>query len=50
MRFGLTVFGIVAALQFGTDPVGLLVGLSLAMPAVVYWAWRNRPHGDVSAG
>jgi hypothetical protein len=43
MRFGLTVFGIVAALQFGTDPVGLLVGLSLAMPAVVYWAWRNRP-------
>jgi len=42
-RFGLLAIAIVAALHFGADPAGLLVGLSLAMPAVVYWAWRNRP-------
>ncbi len=43
VRFGLLALGIVAALEFGTDPLGLLVGFSLSMPAVVFWAWRNRP-------
>ena len=43
MRFGLMAVGVVAALSLGIDPAGLLVGLSLAMPAVVVWAWRNRP-------
>ncbi|MCA9509466.1 MAG: hypothetical protein KC560_02095 [Myxococcales bacterium] len=42
-RFGLTAAAVIAALHFGTDPAGLLLGLSLAMPAVVVWAWRNRP-------
>jgi len=42
-RFGAMAVGVVAALHFGLDAAGLLVGLSLAMPAVVFWAWRNRP-------
>ena len=42
-RFGFMAIAVIAALQFGTDPAGLLVGFSLAMPAVVFWAWRNRP-------
>jgi len=43
MRFVATAAAVIAALQLGTDPTGLLVGLSLAMPAVVVWAWRHRP-------
>ena len=43
MRFGFMAIAIMAALHYGTDPAGLLVGFSLAMPAVVFWAWRNRP-------
>jgi len=43
IRFGLMVLGTVAALAWGIDAAGLLVGVSLAMPAVVLWAWRNRP-------
>ena len=40
LRFGLLVLGIGASLAFGADPVGLLVGLSLIMPAAVIEAWR----------
>lgn len=43
VRFVAVAAAIIAALQLGVDPLGMLVGLSLAMPAVVFWAWRNRP-------
>lgn len=49
LRFGLLVIGIGAALTFGADPVGLLVGLSLIMPAAVIEAWRTRPAVDPNA-
>jgi hypothetical protein len=43
LRFGVLVVGIFVVLQAGASPVGLLVGLSLAMPAVVISAILNRP-------
>jgi hypothetical protein len=43
MRFGLLAIGIFAALYFGTNAAGLLVGLSLIMPATILEAWRSRP-------
>ncbi len=43
MRFGLLAIGICAALYFGTNAAGLLVGLSLVMPAAILEAWRTRP-------
>jgi hypothetical protein len=43
LRFLLMAVGILGALSLGTDPAGLAVGVSLAIPAVVYWAWHNRP-------
>ncbi len=49
LRFGLLVLGIGASLAFGADPVGLLVGLSLIMPAAVFEAWRSRPPIDPAA-
>jgi hypothetical protein len=49
LRFGLLVVGIGAALAFGAHPVGLLVGLSLIMPAALFEAWRARPALDRSA-
>lgn len=49
LRFVLLILGIGAALIFETDPVGLLVGLSLIMPAGVIEAWRNRPAIDPNA-
>jgi len=49
LRFSLLVLGIVAALHFGADPVGLLIGLSLMMPAAVIEAWRARPAVDPNA-
>ena len=49
LRFGLLVIGIGAALAFGADPAGLLVGLSLVMPAAVIEAWRARPPVDPNA-
>ena len=49
LRFGLLVIGIGSALAFGADPVGLLVGLSLIMPAAVFEAWRARPPIDATA-
>jgi hypothetical protein len=57
-RFGVPGFGlrflflagaIFAALHAGANPVGLLIGLSLIMPAVVVDAWRNRPAIDPDA-
>jgi hypothetical protein len=49
LRFGLLVIGIGAALAFGADPAGLLVGLSLIMPAALIEAWRTRPPLDPGA-
>jgi len=49
LRFSLLVLGIIAALHFGADPVGLLIGLSLMMPAAVIEAWRARPAIDANA-
>ena len=49
LRFGLLILGIGAALYLGADPAGLLVGLSLIMPAAVIEAWRTRPAIDPAA-
>lgn len=49
LRFGILVLGIAAALYFGADPAGLLVGLSLIMPAALLEAWRTRPAVDPDA-
>ncbi len=49
LRFSLIVIGVGAALYFGADPAGLLVGLSLIMPAAVIEAWRTRPAVDLDA-
>jgi hypothetical protein len=42
-RFLLLAFGIGAALFLGAHPVGLVIGLSLMIPAAVIGAWRTRP-------
>jgi hypothetical protein len=49
LRFGLLVIGIGSSLALGADPAGLLVGLSLIMPAAVFEAWRARPPIDATA-
>ncbi len=49
LRFSLLVVGIGAGLHFGADPIGLLIGLSLVMPAAVIEAWRSRPSVDPNA-
>jgi len=49
LRFGLLALGIVAALSFGADPIGLVIGLSLMMPAALIEAWRTRPPVDENA-
>lgn len=49
LRLGLLVLGIGVALYLGADPVGLLIGLSLIMPATLIEAWRARPPVDSTA-
>ena len=49
LRMGMLVIGIAAALYLGAHPVGLLIGLSIIMPATVIEAWRARPPIDPSA-
>ena len=49
LRFILLATGICAALYFGADAAGLLIGLSLIMPATVIEAWRSRPPIDANA-
>ena len=49
LRFSFLVIGIGAALYFGAHPVGLLIGLSLIMPAAIFEAWRARPAVDPEA-
>lgn len=43
LRFLLLAAGIFLTLQAGANPVALLIGLSIAMPAVLIDAWLNRP-------
>lgn len=49
LRYSLLVIGISAGLYFGADPIALVIGLSLIMPAMVVDAWRNRPAIDPDA-
>jgi hypothetical protein len=49
LRLSLLVIGMGAALYFGADPIGLVIGLSLIMPACVIEAWRSRPPVDPAA-
>jgi hypothetical protein len=49
LRFVLLAGAVWAALAFGADPVGLLIGLSLVVPGVVLAAWRARPVVDPHA-
>jgi hypothetical protein len=49
LRFVILILGIGASLHFGADPAGLLIGLSLIMPAAVIEAWRTRPPIDPNA-
>jgi hypothetical protein len=42
-RFLLLAVGIGAAIAVGAHPVGLLIGLSLIVPATLLEAWRTRP-------
>ena len=49
LRFSLLAIGICAALYFGADAAGLLIGLSLIMPATLIEAWRSRPAVDPNA-
>lgn len=43
LRFVLLGGALWTALRAGADPVGLVVGLSLMVPAIVLAAWRARP-------
>lgn len=49
LRMSLLVIGMGTALYFGAHPLGLVIGLSLIMPAVVIEAWRSRPQVDPQA-
>jgi hypothetical protein len=49
LRFVLLGAMIFAALHAGVHPVGLLVGLSLIVPASLLAAWRARPSVDPHA-
>lgn len=42
-RFGLLALGIGLGLYVGLHPVGLVLGLSLIVPASLIEAWRSRP-------
>jgi hypothetical protein len=43
LRFGLLAAAVGFALYIGAHPVGLLIGLSLIVPAIVIAAWMARP-------
>ncbi len=48
-RFALLAVAIAVALALGAHPVGLVIGLSLVVPAAVIEAWRVRPPVDPTA-
>lgn len=43
LRFALLALGIGVSLWAGAHPVGLVIGLSLILPAALIEAWRSRP-------
>ncbi len=43
IRFVLLAIGIIAAVYFGASIIGLVIGLSLIVPATILEAWRTRP-------
>ncbi len=43
LRFAFLALGIGLAIYAGAHPVGLLIGLSLIIPATFVEAWRRRP-------
>jgi len=49
LRFSICATAIMAVLYFGADPIGLVIGLSLMVPAVIIEAWRARPAIDPDA-
>ncbi len=50
MRLGLVGALLFGAIRLGIDPVGLLIGLSIILPASVLGAIRMRPPVDPNAG
>jgi hypothetical protein len=51
LRFVLLAAAIALALRAGAHPVGLVLGLSTMVPAVIVGAWRTRPPiGDPEPG
>ncbi len=42
-RFLLLAIGIVLSMAAGANPIALVIGLSIVVPAVVIDAWRHRP-------
>ncbi len=48
-RFALLAAAIGTSIYAGAHPVGLVIGLSLIMPAAVIEAWRTRPPVDPEA-
>ena len=50
LRFALLALALWAALRAGADEVGLVIGLSLMVPAVVLAAWRARPAPGPAGG
>lgn len=51
MRLALVGTLLFLAIRFGGfDPVGIVVGLSVVLPASLIGAWRNRPPIDPNAG
>ena len=42
LRYGLLSIGIGVAIYLGVHPVGLVIGLSLILPAAVIEAWQSR--------
>ena len=50
-RIGWTLLaiGIIAAVYFGANIIGLVIGLSLIVPATIIEAWRSRPPIDPNA-
>ena len=43
IRFALLGFAMYVALQAGADPIALVLGLSLIVPATIWVAWRMPP-------
>jgi hypothetical protein len=49
LRFSILAVVIFGAMYFGAHPVGLVIGLSMMVPAVIIEAWRARPKIDPNA-